>query len=149
MIDASLILTYVLDGKYSSEAGRAATHDLALAHELGVELGAVESEVDVEVDAVKGTLGSVHALEVFFEVLSAEIRGQGDNLLDAWRSEVSKLSSTARHGRVSQYDIRGSLVYSGHTSSSQAYSTSSYMSVAPGATCRKKETLTGSPILTL
>jgi hypothetical protein len=45
-------------------------------------------------------------------------------------------------------DLRGSLVYSGHTSSSQAYKISSYMSVAPGATCRKNDTLTGSPILT-
>lgn len=55
------------------EAGRAATHDLALTHELGVELRAVQGEVDVEVDAVEGALGSVHALEVLFEVLSAEV----------------------------------------------------------------------------
>src|SRR5207244_4192576 len=65
--------------------------------------------------------------------------------------------------------IRGSLVYSGlrtigqynqdfnkvlgksrthHTSSSHAYKISSYINVAPGATWRKKLTLTGSPILT-
>lgn len=66
-----------------SEASRAAAHDFALADELGVELGTVEREVDVEVYTVEGTLGRVHALEVLFEVLSGEIRGEGDDFFDA------------------------------------------------------------------
>lgn len=66
-----------------SESGRAATHDLALADKLGVELGAVEGEVDVEVDTVEGALRRVHALEVLLEVLAAEIRGEGDDFFYA------------------------------------------------------------------
>ena len=54
-----------------------------MADELGVELGAVECEVDIEVDAIECALWSVHALEVLFEVLSAEVGCQGDNLLYA------------------------------------------------------------------
>ena len=65
------------------EPCRAAAHDLALAHELGVELRTVEREVDVEVHAVESALGSVHALEVLFEVLAAEIGCESNNLLDA------------------------------------------------------------------
>lgn len=56
-----------------SEPGRAATHDLALADKLGVELGAVEGEVDVEIDTVEGALGCVHPLEVLLEILPAQI----------------------------------------------------------------------------
>lgn len=55
------------------EPGRAATHDLALAHELCVKLGAVEREVDVEVDAVKSALRGVHAFEVLFEIFAREV----------------------------------------------------------------------------
>jgi hypothetical protein len=51
------------------EPSRAATHDFALANELGVEFRTVESKVDVKVDAVKCALWSVHAFKVFFEVL--------------------------------------------------------------------------------
>ena len=65
------------------ESSRAATHDLALADELGVELGAVEGEVDIEVDAVESALRRVHALEVFLEVLSAEVGCQSDDFLYA------------------------------------------------------------------
>ena len=64
--------------------GGAAAHDLALAHELGVEFRTVEGEVDVKVDAVEGTLGRVHALKVLFEVLAGEIGGEGDDFLDAY-----------------------------------------------------------------
>ena len=67
-----------------SEPRCAATHDLALADKLGVELGSVEREVDVEVYAVEGALWGVHALEVFFEVLPREVRGKCDDFLDAW-----------------------------------------------------------------
>ena len=66
-----------------SEARGAAAHDFALADELGVELAAVEGEVDVEVDAVEGALRRVHALEIFFEIFAREVRGEGDDFLDA------------------------------------------------------------------
>ena len=56
-----------------SETSRAATHDFALADELGVELGPVEREVDVEVDAVESALWGIHALKVLFKVLPGEI----------------------------------------------------------------------------
>ena len=69
----------------SPEARGAAAHDLALADELGVELAAVEGEVDVEVDAVEGALRGVHALEVLLEVLAREVGRQGDDFLDACR----------------------------------------------------------------
>lgn len=52
-----------------SEPSRAATHDFTLANELGVEFGAVEREIDVEVYAVESSLRCVHALKIFFEVL--------------------------------------------------------------------------------
>lgn len=67
-----------------SEPGRAAPHDFALTYEFGAEFGAIEGEIDVEVDAVEGALWGIHALEVLLEVLPAEIRGQGDDLFDAW-----------------------------------------------------------------
>jgi hypothetical protein len=53
----------------------ATAHDFALADKFGIELRSVECEVDVEVDAVKGTLGRVHAFKVFFEVLPGKVRG--------------------------------------------------------------------------
>jgi hypothetical protein len=53
-----------------SESRCAAAHDLALAHQLGVEFGPVQREVDVEVDAVECALRGVHALEVLLEVLA-------------------------------------------------------------------------------
>lgn len=52
------------------ESSRASAHDLSLADELGVELAAVEGEVDVEIDSVEGALRRVHALEVLFEVFT-------------------------------------------------------------------------------
>jgi hypothetical protein len=55
------------------EPRRAATHDLALAHELSVELGPVERKVNVEVDAVEGSLRGVHALKVLLEVFAREV----------------------------------------------------------------------------
>ena len=53
-----------------------------MANKLGVEFGAVESEVDVEVDAVEGALWGVHALEVLLEVLSRQVRSERDDFLD-------------------------------------------------------------------
>jgi hypothetical protein len=55
------------------ESRCAAAHDLALADKLGVEFGSVEGEVDVEVNAVEGALGCVHALKVLFEVLARQV----------------------------------------------------------------------------
>ena len=71
-------------GQQLSESRCAAAHDLALAHQLGVELGAVEREVDVEVDAVEGALWGVHALEVLLEVLSRQVRSERNDFLDTW-----------------------------------------------------------------
>ena len=65
----------------SSEPGRAASHDLALTDQFSVELGPVKSEVDIKVNAVKGSLRGIHALKVLFEVLPAEIGSEGDDLL--------------------------------------------------------------------
>lgn len=56
-----------------SESCRTSAHDFALANKLGVEFGAVEGKVDVEVHAVESTLRRVHALEVLLQVLAAEI----------------------------------------------------------------------------
>lgn len=53
-----------------SEASTAAAHNLALAHQLGAKLRAIERQVDIKVDTVKGSLWRVHALKVFFEVLA-------------------------------------------------------------------------------
>ena len=52
-----------------SESRRATTHDLALAHQLGVELGPVQREVDIEVDAVERALRRIHPLEVLLQIL--------------------------------------------------------------------------------
>lgn len=58
-------------------------HDFALAHQFGVELGAVQREVYVKVYAVEGALRRVHALKVLFEVLAREVRGQGHDFFYA------------------------------------------------------------------
>ena len=67
-----------------SESCGTPAHNFALANKLGVELGAVEREVDVEVDAVEGALWGVHALEVLLEVLSRQVRSERDDFLDTW-----------------------------------------------------------------
>jgi hypothetical protein len=53
-----------------SEASTAAAHNLALAHQLGTEFGAIQSQVDIKVDAVKGSLRRVHSLKVLLKVLA-------------------------------------------------------------------------------
>ena len=65
------------------ELGPAAAHDLVLADQLGAELTSVQREVDVKVYPVEDTLRCVHALEVGLEVLARQIRGEGDDFLDA------------------------------------------------------------------
>ena len=72
-----------LMGPLLSETCGTSAHDFALTNEFGVELGAVESEVDVEVHSVESTLRSVHALKVLLEVLAAEVGGECDDFLDA------------------------------------------------------------------
>lgn len=67
----------------SSESGRATPHDFALTYELGIELCAVECEVDIEVNAVECALGRVHALEIFLQILAAQVGGESDDFLDA------------------------------------------------------------------
>nr|POF23996.1 hypothetical protein CFP56_54932 [Quercus suber] len=129
---------------FLSESCGATTHDLTLTYQLGVELGSIQRQINVKVHAIEGSLGSVHPLEILLEVLPTQVRRKGDDLFDAYGR---RLAGTPRGGGRTWYS-RGSLVYSGQTSSSQAYRTSSYIRVAPGATCRKNETLTGSPILT-
>lgn len=70
------------------EAGSAAAHNLALAHKLCAELGAVQSQVNVKVYSVEGTLRRIHSLEILFEVLARQIRCKGDNFLDTyWKKE--------------------------------------------------------------
>ena len=66
-----------------SETSRAASHDLTLAYELSVELTAIECQVNIEVDAVKGALRGVHPLEILLQVLPGEVRGKCDDFLDA------------------------------------------------------------------
>ena len=58
-------------------------HNLTLANQLGIELGAIERQVDIKVHTVECALGCVHALEILLEILSAEVRGERDNFLDA------------------------------------------------------------------
>src|SRR5689334_5243522 len=65
-----------------SEPRRAAAHDLALTHQLSVELRSVQREIDVKVDAVECTLWCIHAFEILFKVLAGEIGCQCDNFLD-------------------------------------------------------------------
>jgi hypothetical protein len=43
-------------------------HHVPLAHQLGIELAAVQRQVDVKVDTVECALGRVHPLEVLLEV---------------------------------------------------------------------------------
>lgn len=125
------------------ELRRTASHNLSLADKFGTQFRTVEREVDIEIDTIECSLWSVHTLKVLLQVLAAEIRGEGDDFLDAYTSIQLEKSFEG-----SWECLRGSLVYSGHTSSSQAYRMSSYIRVAPGATCLKKLTLYGSPILT-
>lgn len=78
-----------------SEAGAAAAHDLALADQLGAELGAIEGEVDVKVHPVERALGRVHALKVLLQVLTGEVRGEGDDFLDACNDLLALFSLLA------------------------------------------------------
>ena len=75
------------DTRRLSEAGAAAAHDLALADELGAELGAVEREIDVEVYPVERPLRRVHALKVLLEVLPGQVRRKSDNLPDSCKKK--------------------------------------------------------------
>ena len=65
-----------------SKTIREAAHDLALADELGVEFGAVQCQVDIEVDTVESSLWRVHAFEVLLEILARKLGGKSDDFLD-------------------------------------------------------------------
>jgi hypothetical protein len=65
------------------EAGSAAAHNFALAHELCTKLRAVQSQVNIKVYSVKGTLRSIHSLEILFKVLARQIGCKSNNFLDA------------------------------------------------------------------
>jgi hypothetical protein len=67
------LITCTLIFYFLPKSRSAATHDFALTDKLGVEFRAVEREVNVEVDAVEGALGRVHAFKVLFEVFAREI----------------------------------------------------------------------------
>lgn len=66
------------------ESSSTPTHNLALAHELCVELAAVEGKVDVKVDAVEGALGRVHSFKVLLEVLAGKVRRQSHDFFDPY-----------------------------------------------------------------
>jgi len=67
-----------------SESRRTSPHDFTLTNEFSVKFAPIEGEVDVEIDTVKRSLGSIHPFEVFLEILPREIRCKGDNFLDTW-----------------------------------------------------------------
>ena len=136
-----------------SEPCRTPPHRFALADELGIKFATVERKVDIEVNPIERALRRIHPLEILLQILPRQIRRQRHDFLDTYKPTNQSSPSTHRshnHRQAKEMgkDLRGSLVYSGQTSSSQAYKISSYINVAPGATCLKKLTLTGSPFLT-
>lgn len=76
---------YKIPSVHLLELGPTSAHDLSLTDELCVKLTSVEREVDVKVDAVEGTLGGVHSLEIVFEVFPREVGCKGDDFFDACR----------------------------------------------------------------
>lgn len=69
------------------EFSTAAAHNFVLTDQLSAEFTAIESEVNVKVDPVEDTLWGVHALEVGLQVLTRQVRGEGDNLLDTYNGD--------------------------------------------------------------
>jgi hypothetical protein len=49
------------------------TNDFTLENDFSAQLRAIQGKVDVEVDAVEGTLWGVHTLKIFLKVLAAKI----------------------------------------------------------------------------
>jgi len=49
-----------------SKPGSAPAHNLALTDQLGIKLGPIECEVDIEVNAVKRALRRIHPLKILF-----------------------------------------------------------------------------------
>ena len=99
----------------SPEPRTAAAHNLALANQFGAEFRSVECEIDVEVDAVEGTLWRVHALKVLLEILAGQVGGECNDFLDP-----CVLVSCLSCSKDGKWHLRGSFVYSGQTSSSHA-----------------------------
>lgn len=52
-----------------SKSGTATAHNFTLADQLGTELGAIKSEVNIKVDSVESSLWRIHALEIFLQIL--------------------------------------------------------------------------------
>jgi hypothetical protein len=71
---------------FLSEASSATTHDFSLADKLGTEFGTVECEINVEVNSVKCSLRSIHALEILLQVLPRQIGRESDDFLYACRA---------------------------------------------------------------
>lgn len=76
----------------------ASTHDLALAHELGIKFATIQCQVNVEIHSIKCALRGFHAFEIFFQVLTGKIRCEGDDFLDTYCIEGnSQLKLRNRH----------------------------------------------------
>jgi hypothetical protein len=58
---------------FLSKASRATTNGFTLANDFSTQLRAIQGKVDVEVDAVEGTLWGVHTLKIFLKILAAKI----------------------------------------------------------------------------
>ena len=58
-------------------------HHVPLAHQLGIELAAVQRQVDVKVHPVECALRRVHPLKVLLEVFPRQIGRQCDHLLNS------------------------------------------------------------------
>ena len=55
---------------FLSKTGATSSHHFSLAHQFRVKLAAIQSQVDVKVDPVKGALWRVHAFKILFQILS-------------------------------------------------------------------------------
>jgi hypothetical protein len=56
-----------------SESCSAAAHNLSLADQLCAELGTVESQVDIKVNTIEGTLRRIHSFKILLKILPGEI----------------------------------------------------------------------------
>jgi hypothetical protein len=59
-------------------------HHISLTDQFGIKFTPIQSQVDVEVDAVESSLRRIHPLKVLFEVLPREVARQSNDFLDAW-----------------------------------------------------------------
>ena len=66
----------------STESGSTTAHNLTLADKLGVELRAIECEIDIKVNSVECSLRGIHPLKVLLQILPRKIRGEGNHFFD-------------------------------------------------------------------